>query len=220
MYYGDHDLSDPELGYNKRESSEYYDDVKKNLNFDDDSDESDDEESERFTNNQNKQLKQNENNDESSSETENYSSEMMSPSPFGKNTSTPVKNQIEFVHEEPTKLNQNPNESSSLLNKKTNVKKVIPSVKVNKSVNSNLKIEKQKGILVKTDKVKKLLSSKSMHTINGSTKINPSKQVIQLESQQSNNSSSILFNSARTNSMTSLSSIHQVKPSNSKRIWK
>lgn len=40
------DLSDLELGYTKRESKEYYDDVKRNLNFDDDEDDDDDDENE------------------------------------------------------------------------------------------------------------------------------------------------------------------------------
>jgi hypothetical protein len=34
--YYDHDISDLELGYTKKQSSEYYDDVKRNLKFDDD----------------------------------------------------------------------------------------------------------------------------------------------------------------------------------------
>lgn len=42
--YDSHDLSDLELGYTKRQSCEYYDDVKRNLKFDDD----DEEEEEKF----------------------------------------------------------------------------------------------------------------------------------------------------------------------------
>lgn len=42
--YYDHDVSDLELGYTKKQSCEYYDDVKRNLNFDDDDEDDDDEE--------------------------------------------------------------------------------------------------------------------------------------------------------------------------------
>ena len=42
--YYDHDVSDLELGYTKKQSCEYYDDVKRNLNFDDDDDDDDKEE--------------------------------------------------------------------------------------------------------------------------------------------------------------------------------
>jgi hypothetical protein len=39
LFYGAHDMSDVDLGYTKRQSYEHYDDVKRNLNFDDDGDE-------------------------------------------------------------------------------------------------------------------------------------------------------------------------------------
>ena len=46
-YYDPHDISDLDLGYTKRQSCEYYDDVKRNLKFDDDDD--DDESSSQST---------------------------------------------------------------------------------------------------------------------------------------------------------------------------
>ena len=49
-YYSHHDISDVELGYTKRQSSEYYDDVKRTLNFDEDEDEHDKHQTNEFNN--------------------------------------------------------------------------------------------------------------------------------------------------------------------------
>lgn len=42
-HFSYHDISDIDLGYTKRQSSEYYDDVKRTLNFDDETDQTEDE---------------------------------------------------------------------------------------------------------------------------------------------------------------------------------
>ena len=49
-HYSHHDISDVELGYTKRQSSEYYDDVKRTLNFDEDEDEHDKLQNDEFNN--------------------------------------------------------------------------------------------------------------------------------------------------------------------------
>ena len=54
--YYDHDVSDLELGYTKKQSSEYYDDVKRNLKFDDDDDEDESQSDTEFSDNKEKNV--------------------------------------------------------------------------------------------------------------------------------------------------------------------
>ena len=53
-YYSHHDISDIDLGYTKRQSTAYYDDVKRTLNFDDDTENPSEDESEAPVLNQDK----------------------------------------------------------------------------------------------------------------------------------------------------------------------
>lgn len=53
-YYSHHDISDIELGYTKRQSTAYYDDVKRTLNFDEDTENPTEDESEARALNENK----------------------------------------------------------------------------------------------------------------------------------------------------------------------